>query len=176
MPIITSSIGTHSSPSIEKALVSSPLSSDFSCLLFSLPSSLLPSIMQLHLYSFKQCILYYFRLYYIINFSILFTFILAEIVFFIYFFASHHFLITEPKRELKALKSLKSKWIPDNVNAVWRKENTGGVKKEIHIITFIYIYIYSYHSSRGSPVSGASARGGGRIYWKEGHLFEIIEI
>ena len=39
------------------------------------------------------------------------------------------------------LKSLKSKWIHDNVNAVWQKENTGGVKKEIHIIRFIYIYI-----------------------------------
>ena len=63
------------------------------------------------------------------------------------------------------LKSLKSKWIPDNVNAVWRKENTGGVKKEIHIISFIYIYIciYSYHSSQGSSVSGATARGGRRI-------------
>ena len=39
------------------------------------------------------------------------------------------------------LKSLTSRWIPDNVNAVWQKENTGGVKKEIHIISFIYIYI-----------------------------------
>ena len=107
MPIITSSICTHSSPSIEKALVSSPLSSDFSCLLFSLPSSLLPSLMQgllkylqLNLYPFKQCTLYYICLYYIIYFSILFIFILAEIVFFIYFFASHRFLIAEPKREL----------------------------------------------------------------------------
>ena len=63
------------------------------------------------------------------------------------------------------LESLKSKWIPDNVSAVWRKENTGGVKKDIHIISFIYIYIciYNYHSSRGSSVSGASARGRRRI-------------
>ena len=34
--------------------------------------------------------------------------------------------------------------IPDNVSAVWRKENTGGVKKEINFITFIYICIYLY--------------------------------
>ena len=62
------------------------------------------------------------------------------------------------------LKSLTSRWIPDNVNVVWQKENTGGVKKEIHIISFIYIIIliiciYSYHSSWGSSDSGASARG-----------------
>ena len=68
------------------------------------------------------------------------------------------------KNLIKALKSLKSKWIPDNVSAAWRKENTGGVKKEIHIITFIYIYIYSYHSSRGSSVS--DARGGRKLLAK----------
>ena len=41
------------------------------------------------------------------------------------------------------LKSLQSN---DNVSAVWRKENTGGVKKEIHFITFIYICICIYIS------------------------------
>ena len=56
------------------------------------------------------------------------------------------------------LKSLKSKRIPDNVSAVWRKENTGGVKKEIHFITFIYICICIY------------------ISWKHKHeLLECVE-
>ena len=134
----------------------------------------------------------------IIYFSILFIYILADIVFFIYIvlfcFSPFFNKLTErgitapfrtliwkhrwPKNLIKALKSLKSKWIPDNVSAVWRKKNTGGLKKEIHFISFIYIYfcIYSYHSSQGSSVSGAIARGGRRIKWNQWNVLEIIEI